>query len=40
VVTPEILRRMEAAYPLDVRLRVDAKSGPNWSDMKNVPLRQ
>jgi DNA polymerase-1 len=36
VVTPEIRRLMEAAYPLDVRLRVDAKAGPNWAEMKPV----
>ncbi|HZO89041.1 MAG TPA: DNA polymerase I [Chthonomonadaceae bacterium] len=35
-VTPEIVRRMEAAYPLDVPLRVDAKYGPNWSEMQPV----
>ncbi|HEY3412417.1 MAG TPA: DNA polymerase I [Armatimonadota bacterium] len=25
---------MEEAYPLSVRLKVDAKAGPNWRDMK------
>lgn len=36
-VMPEIVRRMEAAYPpLEVRLRVDAKCGPNWTDMRPV----
>ncbi len=33
-VTPEIVRRMETAFPLDVRLKVDSKAGPNWADMK------
>ncbi len=37
VVTPEILKRMEAAFPLSVRLRVDAKAGSNWAEMKAVP---
>jgi DNA polymerase-1 len=36
MVTPELRRRMEAAYPLDVRLRVDARSGRNWAEMKPV----
>lgn len=27
---------MEEAYPLRVRLKVDAKAGPNWRDMKSV----
>jgi DNA polymerase-1 len=36
IVTPEILQRMEAAFPLSVRLRVDAKAGPNWAEMKAV----
>jgi DNA polymerase-1 len=35
-VTPEILKRMEAAFPLSVRLRVDAKAGQNWADMKSI----
>ena len=35
-VTPEILRRMESAYPLDVRLRVDAKAGQNWAEMDKL----
>jgi DNA polymerase-1 len=32
-VAPEIIRRMESAYPLIVPLRTDAKSGPNWADL-------
>jgi DNA polymerase-1 len=34
-VEPEIVTRMENAYKLDVRLRVDSKSGPNWADMSS-----
>jgi DNA polymerase-1 len=34
--TPLIVRRMEAAYPLDVPLRTDAKSGANWAEMQPV----
>jgi len=34
--TPLIVRRMEAAYPLDVPLRTDAKSGSNWAEMQSV----
>ncbi len=36
--TPLIVRRMEAAYPLDVPLRTDAKSGANWAEMQSVVL--
>lgn len=36
VVTPQVVRLMESAFPLDVRLRVDAKAGANWSEMKPV----
>ena len=40
-VTPEIVRRMESAFPLDVRLKVDSKAGPNWADMSaQKPLLQ
>ena len=34
--TPLIVRRMEAAYPLDVPLRTDAKAGSNWAEMQPV----
>jgi DNA polymerase-1 len=34
--TPLIVRRMEAAYPLDVPLRTDAKAGANWAEMQSV----
>ena len=34
--TPLIVRRMEAAYPLDVPLRTDAKSGSNWAEMQSI----
>lgn len=33
-VTPQIVRLMESAFPLGVRLKVDSKAGPNWADMK------
>lgn len=33
VITPHVCRLMESTYPLDVRLKVDAKSGSNWADM-------
>ncbi len=36
VLTPLIVRRMESAYPLNVPLRTDAKSGLNWSEMQPV----
>ena len=36
--TPLIVRRMEAAYPLDVPLRTDAKAGSNWAEMQSVAL--
>src|SRR5579884_717593 len=36
VVTSEIVRRMETAYPLTVRLRVDAKAGQNWAEMDKL----
>jgi DNA polymerase-1 len=36
VVTPEIQRRMETAYPLDVRLKADAKAGPDWANMRSL----
>lgn len=32
-VAPEVVHRMESAYPLAVRLRVDAKVGENWAEM-------
>lgn len=35
-VTSEIVRLMECAFPLDVPLRVDAKSGPNWAEMTSL----
>lgn len=34
--TPLIVRRMESAYPLEVPLRTDAKSGANWAEMQPV----
>lgn len=33
IVTPEILRLMSDALPLDVPLKVDAKAGPSWAEM-------
>ena len=33
IVTPEIMRLMESAFPLDVPLRADAKSGLSWAEM-------
>ena len=33
-IAPQIVRLMESAFPLDVRLKVDSKAGPNWADMK------
>jgi len=35
-VTPEIVRLMEEAYKLNVRLRVDSKAGQNWAEMTGV----
>ncbi len=35
-ITPHVVRLMESAYPLDIRLRTDAKAGRNWADMKSV----
>jgi DNA polymerase I len=37
-VLPAIIERMENAYKLDVRLKVDAKVGDNWAEMKAVRL--
>ncbi len=34
--TPLIVCRMEAAYPLDVPLRADSKAGSNWAEMQPV----
>jgi DNA polymerase-1 len=34
----EIVPRMENAYRMEVRLRVDAKAGPNWAEMTPVTL--
>jgi DNA polymerase-1 len=34
--TPLIVRRMEAAYPLDVPLRADSKAGANWAEMHAI----
>jgi DNA polymerase-1 len=39
VVTPEIKRLMEAAFPLDVPLRADAKSGLSWAEMSPVETK-
>jgi DNA polymerase-1 len=36
VIMPEITRRMETAFDLNVRLRVDAKAGHNWAEMSPV----
>ena len=33
---PGIIDCMENAYPMDVPIRVDAKAGPNWADMKSI----
>jgi DNA polymerase-1 len=33
---PKIVHQMETAFPLDVRLKVDSKSGPTWADMKPI----
>jgi DNA polymerase-1 len=35
-VTPEIVRLMASAYPLEVRLKADAKAGPTWADMEPI----
>ena len=35
-ITPEIKRILEAAYPLDVPLRADAKYGQTWAEMLPV----
>ena len=35
-ITPEIVRHMEEAHELNVRLRVDAKSGQNWAEMAPI----
>ena len=35
-ITPEIVSLMEDAYRLNVRIRVDAKRGHNWAQMKPV----
>ncbi|MGC8666799.1 MAG: DNA polymerase I [Chthonomonadales bacterium] len=35
-VAAEVIRLMENAYPLAVRLRVDAKVGPNWAEMAPI----
>jgi DNA polymerase-1 len=32
-----VRRVMEDAYPMDVRLRVEAKAGSNWQDMEPLP---
>ena len=29
-----VRNRMAGAYPLDVPLKVDLKTGPNWADLK------
>jgi DNA polymerase-1 len=38
-VLPEIIHEMENAYAMDVPLRVDAKAGPNWAEMKSLDVR-
>lgn len=35
-VAAEVVRLMEQAYPLAVRLKVDAKAGPNWAEMNPI----
>ena len=35
-VTPHIVHRMEAAFPISVRLKADAKFGRNWAEMTAV----
>ena len=35
-ITPEIVRIMETAYPLDVRIKADAKAGKSWSEMTPI----
>ena len=35
-IVPHIVREMESAYSLSVRLRADAKSGQNWAEMEAV----
>jgi DNA polymerase-1 len=35
-VAREIVQRMERAFPMKVRLKVDAKVGPNWTDMTGI----
>jgi DNA polymerase-1 len=37
-VAPEIVRLMENAFRMDVRLRVDAKVGHNWAEMSPVAV--
>jgi DNA polymerase-1 len=37
-ITPEIVRLMSSAYPLDVPLKVDAKAGANWAEMETVKV--
>ncbi len=37
-VTPKIVDCMETAFPMDVRLRADAKYGQNWVDMKSLKI--
>ncbi len=35
-ITPQIVAKMESAFPLSVRLRADAKFGQNWAEMEAV----
>lgn len=37
-VATEVVRLMEGAYPLAVRLKVEAKAGPNWAEMAPVGM--
>ncbi|MFZ0639713.1 MAG: DNA polymerase I [Candidatus Acidiferrales bacterium] len=37
--TPLVKQAMEQVHPLRVPLLVDVKAGPNWRDMKPVPVR-
>jgi DNA polymerase-1 len=35
-ITPEIVRIMQSAYPLDVPLKADAKAGHSWADLEPI----
>ena len=40
VVAPLVRTEMESAFELNVPLRVDVETGPNWYDMEELPLHQ